>query len=60
MENTDEQLKMESLPEFVKQFIEKTKGLNPDIVAKMVWELGNKQWASGYHRGRYDPEYENM
>lgn len=58
MENKDKQLKMESLPDFVKQFIKKTKDLPPDIVAEMVWELVNERWTAGYNRGKYEPYYD--
>ena len=55
----DIKLKIDNEPDFVKQFIEKTKGLSPDIVAKMVWELANERWTNGYNKGYYNPHYEN-
>lgn len=53
------ELKIESLPEFKKQFIEKTKNLTPEEVAVLVWKLTNEQWSAGFDRGYYDPDYGN-
>ena len=53
------ELKMESLPEFKKQFIEKTKNLTPEEVATLVWKLANERWTNGFDRGHDDPDYDN-
>ena len=46
-------------PEFVKDFLEKTKDMTLEEIATVVWQYGNDRWSSGYTQGKYDPYFDD-
>lgn len=52
------ELVSENKPDFVKQFLEKTKGMTNEEIAELVWHFANSRWCKGYSQGKYNPDFD--